>query len=284
MKIANSKDRPVEVSVRYLGQFGFLFNFDGLSVAVDPYLTDSVDRIPGLPPGMFVRNYPPPVALSALSHLDLVLCTHDHMDHADPETLTGIAKAAPGCHFAGPRLSTRIMERVPIPRTQITVLNEGTPFRFQELMIEPVAASHEDYESDAEGFHRFLGYLLHWRGITLYHSGDTISTPRLFESLKTHAIDIGFLPINGRSAHRRKFDIIGNMDSAEAVQFAGWLAARKGFNLLVPTHYDLYTSNGAPVAEFVEAWDKAPEPKPGIKLFRPGEEIVYRKPAGDGGL
>ena len=53
MKIANSKDRPVEVSVRYLGQFGFLFNFDGLSVAVDPYLTDSVDRIPGLPPGMY---------------------------------------------------------------------------------------------------------------------------------------------------------------------------------------------------------------------------------------
>ena len=279
-KISHQAARPntAEVSVRYIGQVGFLLNFGGLNVAIDPFLTDSLNGLPGFPPGMWVRNYPPPVALSALSHLDLVLCTHDHMDHADPETLAGIAKAAPRCHFAGPRLTVREMERMGLPKGQLTVLNEGTPFKFRDLTVEPVAAAHEDYVADEKGFHRYLGYLLHWQGLTLFHAGDTIVTSRLFNALKSHAIDIGFLPINGRDAHRNRFEIVGNMGSGEAVQFASWLAGGKGFNLLVPTHYDLYPQNGASVADFVEAWDTASEPKPGFKVFRPGEEIVYRKP------
>jgi len=46
-----------ELLVRYLGQVGFLLSFRGLTIAIDPYLTDSVDRLPGLPPGLWVRNY-----------------------------------------------------------------------------------------------------------------------------------------------------------------------------------------------------------------------------------
>ncbi len=276
-KISPSAD----VSIRYLGQVGFLFNLDGLTVAIDPYLTDAVDRIPGLPPAMMVRNYPPPVTPSGLSYLDLVLCTHDHMDHMDMETLTGIAKVAPQCRFAGPKFVVRELERAGFPKEQLTVLNEGTSFKFHDLVVEPVAAAHEDYETDAEGFHRYLGYLLHWHGLTLFHSGDTIATPRLFDTLRTHAIDVGFLPINGRDAHRRRFDIVGNMESREAIQLASWLAAGRGFGLLVPTHHDLYPLNGASVADFAAAWETAPEPKPGFKVFRPGEEIVWRKQPAD---
>lgn len=278
VKKTNSSESAAEVSVRYIGQVGFLLNFGGLSVAIDPFLSDSLSRLPDFPPGMWVRNYPPPVVVSELSHLDLVLCTHDHMDHADPETLVGIAKAAPRCRFAGPRLAVREMEHMGLPKSQLAVLNEGTPFKFHDLTVDPVAAAHEDYVTDKEGFHRFLGYLFHWQGITLFHAGDTIVTPRLFKALKPYAIDIGFLPINGRDPHRNRFDIVGNMESCEAVQIASWLAGGKGFGLLVPTHFDLYPQNGASASDFVAAWETAPEPKPAFKIFRPGEEIVYRKP------
>jgi len=206
-----------------------------------------------------------------------VLCTHDHLDHTDPETLAGIAKASPQCCFAGPRLSAREMEGAGLPREQITVLNEGVPFKFRNLLVDPVAAAHEDYEIDADGFHRYLGYLLHWEGFTLFHAGDTLATPRLFEALKPHAIDIGFLPINGRDGHRKRLDILGNMESREAIELASRLRAGKGFELLVPTHHDLYPNNGASVADFETACEAAPDPKPSFKVFLPGETIAYRK-------
>jgi L-ascorbate 6-phosphate lactonase len=262
-----------EVSIRYLGQVGFQIKHRGLAVVIDPYLSDSgAEANP-----IWQRSYAPPVAAEDLRHIELVLCTHDHGDHTDPASLLGILSASPKCRFAGPKQSAAEMERAGIPRDQIFVLNDATKWQLEDLIVEPVAAAHEDYEVDAEGFHRFLGYLLHWEGITLFHAGDTVVTPRLEEALATHSIDIGFLPINGRSDDRRKQDIVGNMDSAEALQLAAGLAGKRGFRLLVPTHYDLYSINGADPAHFSDLWTQTPKPKPAIKLFQPGEEMIYTK-------
>jgi len=263
------------VTIRYLGQVGFLLRRRDLTVVIDPYLSDSGAR----ENPVWVRNYHPPVPPQALRHVDLVLCTHDHGDHTDPESLLGILSASPNCRFAGPKISARQMERAGIPSSQITVLNEGSGLTLHDLTVEPVAAAHEDYEVDADGHHRYLGYLLHWGGLTLYHAGDTLATPELEKAVGRYAIDVGFLPINGRSAERRKQDIVGNMDSAEAIHFSANLAGKKGFHLLVPTHYDLYAINGAELSEFVALWEKALNPKPAFKSFLPGEQIVYEKHA-----
>jgi L-ascorbate metabolism protein UlaG (beta-lactamase superfamily) len=260
-----------DLTICYLGQVGFLFRRHGLTVVIDPYLSDSGAAISPI----WVRNYEPPVQPHALSEVDLVLCTHDHGDHTDPESLLGILSASPRCRFAGPRISAREMERAGIPPSQITVLNEGSGLTLQDLTVEPIAAAHEDYETDPEGHHRYLGYLLHWGGLTLYHAGDTIVTPELEKAVGRYPVDVGFLPINGRSEDRRKQDIVGNMDSAEALRFSAGLAKQRGFRLLVPTHYDLYAVNGADIAEFADLWEKTPGPKPRFKTFQPGEEIVY---------
>ena len=260
-----------DLAICYLGQVGFLFRRRGLTVVIDPYLSDSGAAANPI----WVRNYEPPVQPHALREVDLVLCTHDHGDHTDPESLLGILSASPRCRFAGPKLSAREMERAGIPKSQITVLNEGAGLSLQDLTVEPVAAAHEDYETDPEGHHRYLGYLLHWGGLTLYHAGDTVVTPELEQAVGRYPIDIGFLPINGRSEDRRKQDIVGNMDSAEAIHFAAKLARQKGFRLLVPTHYDLYPINGADVADFAALWEKTSEPKPKFKTFLPGEEIAF---------
>jgi L-ascorbate metabolism protein UlaG (beta-lactamase superfamily) len=259
------------LTISYLGQVGFLFRRQGLNVVIDPYLSDSGASGNTI----WVRRYDPPIPPHALREVDLVLCTHDHGDHTDPESLLGILSASPRCRFAGPKISAQAMERAGIPASQITVLNEGAGLTLRDLMVEPIAAAHEDYETDPEGHHRYLGYLLRWGELTLYHAGDTLVTPELEQAVGRYAIDIGFLPINGRSEERRRQDIVGNMDAAEAVAFAAKLAKRNGFRLLVPTHYDLYAVNGADPADFTAIWEKTPGPKPAFKTFRPGEEFVY---------
>jgi L-ascorbate metabolism protein UlaG (beta-lactamase superfamily) len=72
------------LTIQYLGQEGFRFSDGVTQLLIDPYLSDSVDRLDGFPPGFWTRNYPPPVKPAALREIDLVLCSHDHLDHADP--------------------------------------------------------------------------------------------------------------------------------------------------------------------------------------------------------
>jgi L-ascorbate 6-phosphate lactonase len=258
------------VAITYLGQVGFIFQHRGVGIVIDPYLTYSVDEIADAPPGLWRRNYPPPIAPEQLRQADLVLCTHDHLDHTDPATLNGIASASPEAVFAGPRSAIEVMIGAGIPARRTRLLEAGVPFRFGDAVIEPVAAAHEDYELDAEGHYAHLSYIIRWAGSTFFHAGDTTAQEQLSSDLDPRRIDIGFLPINGRDAERHRQGILGNMNGAEAAAFA----ARHSFGLVVPTHFDLYSGNGASLADFVRELE-ALDPAPRFKAFRPGEQMLH---------
>ncbi len=263
------------IAIRYIGQVGFVLQHRGFTIAIDPYLTDSVDRLKEFPKDFWVRNYDPPVCYEELHYVDLVLCTHDHLDHLDPETLLGISTASPQCRFLMPKQSAEIMRANGLATERIDVINAGQNLSFGDITIEPVAAAHESYETDDAGFHRFLSYLLTWKGMTIYHAGDTLRTPELEDIFSHRSIDVAFLPINGRSESRRKLGIVGNLTPEEAVN----LAASTNIGLVIPTHYDLYPNNGAKLADFVSAWELVPQEKrPALKAFLPGEVITYSKP------
>ncbi len=262
-----SADSDGGVVVRYLGQSGFLLRHGGVSIVIDPYLSYAVDRLSS--DGLWKRQYPPPVRPEELTGVDLVLCTHDHLDHTEPETLRGIAAASPQAQFAGPRASVERIRGEGIA-DGATILQDGKVLTFRDVEIEPVSAAHEAHETDADGYDLFLGYLLRWNGLTFYHAGDTVVTPRLTSRLAGQRIDVAFLPINGRSDERRQMGIVGNMNAAEAAQFG----ASQKFGLVVPVHHDLYVNNGAPVADFVSAWEETPiANRPRFKVFCPGESL-----------
>ena len=62
----------------WLGQAGFVIkDSDDKVVAIDPYLTDCVERAFG-----FKRMIPKLIAPGDL-HLDLLITSHDHLDHFD---------------------------------------------------------------------------------------------------------------------------------------------------------------------------------------------------------
>jgi mannitol-1-phosphate 5-dehydrogenase len=271
-RIERSRGETGGIAIWYLGQSGFLLQYGGTSIAIDPYLSYSVDHLSS--DGFWKRAYRPPVLPEKLRGVDLVLCTHDHLDHTDPETLRGIARASPDCQFAGPRASINRLHHEGIAENKRTTLQEARAFQFRDVLIEPISAAHEKHEKDADGFDLYLGYLLHWNGLTLFHAGDTVVTPRLSARLARENIDVAFLPINGRNDERRKLNIVGNMDASEAV----WFAVEHKFGLVVPVHYDLYANNGASLADFTAALEKkAVVDRPRFKAFSPGERLVYGK-------
>lgn len=259
---------PMPLTLQYLGQTGFLLTDGAHTLIIDPYLSYSVDNLPGFAPEFWIRNYPPPVAPSELRNVDLVLCSHDHLDHADPESLLGLAAASPHCRFAGPHQTVALFHQIGLVPARTFAVDADQPFAWHDATVKPIAAAHEDYEVDADGHHRFLGFLIHWHNRTLYHAGDTIATPQLSARLERERIDVGLLPVNGADDARRQLDIVGNMDVASALT----LADRHRFGLVVPMHFDLYPNNGLTPAQFAAAWFSHPAAKRvPLKLFEPGE-------------
>lgn len=269
------------LTIQYLGQAGFRISDGDRTLVIDPYLSASVDRLEGFPPGFWRRAYPPPVRAAELTTVDLVLCSHDHLDHADPETLKTIARSSPDCRFGGPWPTIDLLRRLGFAGERMISFDADRPFEWDGITIDPVAAAHEDYETDTQGHHRFLGFILRWPNATLFHAGDTVATHALSTRLARERIDIGFLPVNGADDARRRLGIVGNMDVAAAAA----LATERGFGLLVPMHYDLYANNGLSDAAFAHAWSNlCPPPTIPLKVFRPGEcvSVIRRIVAGDG--
>jgi L-ascorbate metabolism protein UlaG (beta-lactamase superfamily) len=110
--------------------------------------------------------------------------------------------------------------------------------------IHAVPAAHEELESDENGRHKFLGYVVEFAGAFIYHSGDTVLYDGMIEGLRRWPIDVALLPINGRAPERR---VAGNLWGREAAQLAKDIGAR----LVIPCHYAMFEFNTATPDEFV---------------------------------
>lgn len=258
--------KPHQVAVWYLGQVGFLLYLAGSYLLIDPYLTDSVDRVDP----RFVRRYAPPITADQLDFVDVVLCTHDHLDHADPETLALLAKHNHKARFVVSAAYTAHLPDYQVPADRVVGVRSDTTIALTDAInLLAIPSAHEVREQDATGCDYHLGFVFQTVDLTLYHAGDCCMYDGLIQRLPP--LDIAFLPINGRDYFRTSSDILGNMDSREALI----LAQKVGTDLLVPTHYDLYPDfNGADPAHFM-AQRSLFAPTQAVHLFDAGACLCY---------
>jgi L-ascorbate 6-phosphate lactonase len=223
------------IALWWLGQASFAIKAAGTVVYVDPYLQLSKSRIT-----------PSPFAPEAVTNADLVLLTHDHLDHVDPIALPAIAKASPRARFVAPRpIAKRVAELVGgADRVVPAVADE--PLRLGAAEILPVPAAHEQLELVADGY-THLGYTLRLGGRTVHHTGDTTPYEGQIERVKAHGVEILLVPINGRDYYRTSRGTIGNMDYREAGDFAVAIGAK----VAVPMHYGMFQGNTVPPGYFV---------------------------------
>ncbi|OON38903.1 hypothetical protein BTJ39_16200 [Izhakiella australiensis] len=247
-----------------LGQAGLIIkNHAGDVLAIDPYLSNAIER--NHPDTEFVRNFPPVLPPQALSVCDLVLISHFHDDHLDLETLEPLAAAAPDLPIWLPAPD---IARLPLSNARAA--KTGLRIDAGHFSILPVAAAHSDYERDAEGNDRYLGYFISSDGVSLWHSGDTLVTPELRAQMQKLRPHINVLPINGGDYARLKRGIMPNMSFRDAADLHHALDS----DLLLPCHYDLFSCNRDNPAWFV---DDMLTRYPGKKfhLLMPGERFIY---------
>ena len=80
----------------WLGQSGFLLQWNGRRVLLDPYLSDSLTMKYAATEKPHTRMSERVIDPALLSNISIVTSSHNHTDHLDAETLAPILKNNPG--------------------------------------------------------------------------------------------------------------------------------------------------------------------------------------------
>ena len=261
-----------EVNLYWLGQAGFVLEFAGRRVLIDPYLSDSLARKYRDTRYTHVRMMASPIAPEQLTWLDLVLCTHRHTDHMDPDTLQPLAAAVPDLRFVVPRASlSEAAKRCGVTADRLIGVNAGDDVEpLPGLRLRPLASAHEAVDVDADGQHEWLGYVIDVAGVRVYHSGDCIPYPGLVESVRKMAPQLALLPVNGRDAQRIGNGVPGNFTLDEALA----ICHEAQVPVMVAHHYGLFDFNTVP-AGLIDA-RAVPEAQRGLRLLRARLGVALR--------
>jgi L-ascorbate metabolism protein UlaG (beta-lactamase superfamily) len=229
----------------WLGQSGFLLQWQGRHLLVDPYLSDSLTRKYAGTDKPHMRMTARVIAPERLDFIDVATSSHNHTDHLDGETLGPLLRVNPAMKLVIPEANRAfVAERLGIAPSQPLGVDDGTTVDVAGFQFTGVPAAHEEIERDAAGRCQYLGYLIRFGPWTVYHSGDTLWYEGMAERLRTAGIDVALLPINGNKPER---SVAGNLDGVEAARLAREIGAR----MVIPCHYEMFTFNTASPEEFV---------------------------------
>ena len=198
------------LKIKWIGQNGYILSDGKTEICIDPYLSDVVNRIADRP--RIVEAPFLPVEFKS----DVVICTHNHLDHVDIDAIPLMKKE--NMLFLSPTDAKKQLEECGV--TKYKAFDEGTTVNIGDFELEAVYADHTVPA---------IGVIVKHNGIIMYFSGDTEYNERL-ESIRDYGIDIMFICINGK---------LGNMNVDEAVKLTKIINPKVG----VPTHYGMFESN-----------------------------------------
>jgi L-ascorbate metabolism protein UlaG (beta-lactamase superfamily) len=248
----------------WLGQSGFVLQWQGIHVLLDPYLSDSLTQKYRQTDKPHVRMTELVIDPAELSFVDVVSSSHNHTDHLDAETLGPILARNAGMKLVIPEANRAfVADRLKIEPTMPIGLDDGVTIELSGIRVSGVASAHDTVELDQHGHVKTLGYVFQFGAWSLYHSGDTLRYEGMAEKLRPFAVDVAVLPINGRAPERR---VAGNLSGPEAAQLAHDIGAK----LAIPCHFEMFEFNTATPEAFVETCRLLGQP---FRILRCGERF-----------
>ncbi|MEM1288139.1 MAG: MBL fold metallo-hydrolase [Pseudomonadota bacterium] len=260
-----------EPAITWLGQAGFWIDTGQHRILIDPYLSDSLAKKYDGQLNDHKRMAPPPVLPTDLPEPDLVLITHAHTDHMDPETLGPLTERFPEVQLVVPLATVALARERTGGRGQITAVSDGVSVEpLQGLKIDVLPAAHETLERDGDGNGVFLGYGINSAGLSIYHSGDCVPFEGLDPLVKELDAAVALLPVNGRDETRRQAGIPGNFHISEAME----LCESTGIPTMVPHHFGMFAFNTIEESVIDEAATSTSRPQ----IVKPvlGQRLVLR--------
>ena len=204
------------MKVTWLTQSGLLFENKRMKILVDPYLSDSLGEIKPEKK----RKIPVDESFFEVKP-DVILITHDHIDHLDIVTLKRFLDAAekPLLVLSGESSYRKLVELG--GNHNYVLLSPHSVWSEQGVTFYSVHAEHTDRTA--------VGFIIDDGKETFYVSGDTLYNYDVIDDvldLAPDGVDFAFLPINGKG---------NNMNARDAADFAYEIGAK----CAIPLHYGL---------------------------------------------
>lgn len=197
------------MQITWLGQAGLLLENNNVKIIIDPYLSDSVAKINP----RNKRRMPVNDEIFKIKP-DVIICTHNHLDHLDMETLTHFLDTEDTIQVLSPHAAWQEVRQFGKNHNYI-LFNRHTEFTFNGVNFKAVKAEHSDLSA--------IGVIIDNK---YYVTGDTLYNTEIFNDIPDN-IDVLFLPING---------VGNNMNMEDAKRFSKKVNARK----VVPMHWGLF--------------------------------------------
>ncbi|WP_337043403.1 MBL fold metallo-hydrolase [Emticicia sp. 17c] len=250
--------------VWWLGQSGFLIQYQGKHLLFDPYLSDSLTKKYAHTDKPHTRISELVIQPQALPVIEVVTSSHNHTDHLDAETLLPILANNPAIKLVIPEANRLfVAERLKCRPDFPIGLNDNENVTIGPFRLYGVPAAHNTLERDEAGKLKYMGFIAEFGPYKVYHSGDTLWYEGIVETLQPFKVDVAFLPINGNKPERK---VAGNLNFEEAAKLGKAIEAK----LTVPHHYHLFGFNTEDPENFVR---KAEEYKTPYKVMRLGESL-----------
>jgi len=199
------------INIEFLGHSGFLITYyfqnQLRKIVIDPYnVSDN------------------------LKSVDLILITHSHYDHCSIKDIMKIVKKGTKI-FISADAQSKINK---IKDVEMQIVEPGDVFQIDNLKIEafPSYNINKKFHERSEGW---VGYLIKFENLVIYHAGDTDKIPEMskLSGYGNHKNNfIALLPVSG----------VYVMNAEEAAETAALINA----DLAIPMHY------GAGVAGSIE--------------------------------
>ena len=200
------------MKIIWLGQAGLLFIKNGFKIMIDPYLSDSVEKIN---PASFRRQ----AVDESLFEIkpDVMIFTHNHLDHYDSETVCRFISADTNIVVLSPASVWQEVRKIGGGNNYIQ-FNRHTVWTENGIKFTAVKAEHSDISA--------IGVIIDDGDKKYYVTGDTLYNEKIFGDIPNDIYAV-FLPVNG---------VGNNMNMTDAARFAKRINAER----TVPIHIGMF--------------------------------------------
>ena len=200
------------MKIIWLGQGGLLFEKNGIKIMIDPYLSDSVKKVNP-------KNYRRVPVLDSLFDIkpDIMIFTHNHLDHYDPETVPKFITTDTNITVLAPAQVWNEVRKIGGSNNYVQ-FNRHTRWTEHNITFTAVKAEHSDPTP--------IGVIIADGVRKYYITGDTLYNDEIFTDIPDDIYAV-FLPINGAG---------NNMNMQDAKSFCEKLAPK----FAVPMHCGMF--------------------------------------------
>ena len=126
------------MKVTWLGQSGYVFDYKGQRLLIDPFFSDIVEEKQG-----FKRLMQAPISIKELKP-STIFITHNHLDHFDPIALPKIHTFYPTISIIGPESVMKKANEMGFNLSVMKQINKGESKDVGNFRITATAAYHSD--------------------------------------------------------------------------------------------------------------------------------------------